>query len=56
VATETFFEKPYHRAEHHAELFAEFLKYYRVDPRAWMTAPLPPPPAPSYEWSPTWSH
>ena len=43
VATETFFEKPYQMAEHHAELFAEFLKYYRVDPRAWMTAPPPEP-------------
>jgi Mlc titration factor MtfA (ptsG expression regulator) len=31
VATETFFEKPYQLAEHHAELYAEFLKYYRVD-------------------------
>ncbi|NYE61037.1 hypothetical protein FHW58_002189 [Duganella sp. 1224] len=44
VATETFFEKPYQMAEHHAELYAEFLKYYRVDPRQWMSPP--PPPAP----------
>jgi Mlc titration factor MtfA (ptsG expression regulator) len=58
VATETFFEKPYQMAAHHAELFAEFLKYYRVDPRQWMDAPPPPPPEPepSYGWSPTWSH
>jgi hypothetical protein len=31
-------------AEHHAELYAEFLKYYRVDPREWMSPPPPPPP------------
>ena len=55
VATETFFEKPYQMAEHHAELYAEFLKYYRVDPRAWM-APPPPPVEVSHDWSPTWSH
>lgn len=41
VATETFFEKPYQMAERHAELYGEFQKYYRVDPREWMT---PPPP------------
>ena len=35
VATETFFEKPWQMAERHAELYAEFLKYYRVDPREW---------------------
>ncbi|MRW86711.1 hypothetical protein GJ698_21820 [Pseudoduganella sp. FT26W] len=45
VATETFFEKPYQMAEHHAELYAEFLKYYRVDPREWMSPPPPPPAA-----------
>ena len=44
VATETFFEKPYQMAEHHPALYAEFLKYYRVDPRAWMSPPPPPPP------------
>jgi Mlc titration factor MtfA (ptsG expression regulator) len=44
VATETFFEKPYQMAEYHAELYAEFLKYYRVDPREWLSPP--PPPAP----------
>ena len=42
VATETFFEKPYQMAEHHADLYAEFLKYYKVDPRDWMTAPVEP--------------
>ena len=41
VATETFFEKPYQMAERHAELFSEFLKYYRVDPRQWLTPPAP---------------
>lgn len=46
VATETFFEKPYQMAEHHGELFEEFHKYYRVDPRQWMAPPPPPPPAP----------
>jgi len=45
VATETFFEKPWQMAEHHAELYQEFLKYYRVDPRDWL-APPPPPQAP----------
>ncbi|WP_348696067.1 M90 family metallopeptidase [Duganella fentianensis] len=39
VATETFFEKPYQMAEHHSELFAELSKYYRVDPRQWISAP-----------------
>lgn len=42
VATETFFEKPYQMAEVHPELFDEFHKYYRVDPRAWLTPPAPP--------------
>ena len=42
VATETFFEKPYQMADFHPELYAEFLKYYRVDPRAWMAAPAVP--------------
>ena len=41
VATETYFEKPYQMAERHPELFAEFHKYYRVDPRAWLTPPEP---------------
>lgn len=46
VATETFFEKPWQMAEHHAELFAEFARYYRVDPRQWQAAP---PPEPAHE-------
>jgi Mlc titration factor MtfA (ptsG expression regulator) len=43
VATETFFEKPYQMAERHPALFAEFGKYYRVDPREWQDAPAPEP-------------
>jgi Mlc titration factor MtfA (ptsG expression regulator) len=39
VATESFFEQPHRLAERHPALFAEFLKYYRVDPRAWSAAP-----------------
>jgi Mlc titration factor MtfA (ptsG expression regulator) len=46
VATETFFEKPWQMAERHAALFAELQKYYRVDPRAWQTAPPAPEPEP----------
>jgi Mlc titration factor MtfA (ptsG expression regulator) len=42
VVTETFFGKPYQLAERHPALFAEFEKYYRVDPRAWQDAPAPP--------------
>ncbi len=42
VATETFFEKPHQMADFHPELYAEFLKYYRVDPRAWTAAPAAP--------------
>lgn len=49
VATETFFEKPWQLAERHAELYAEFLKYYRVDPREWVAAP--PQETPSYEFA-----
>ena len=41
VATETFFEKPWQMAERHPALFAEFGKYYRVDPREWQDAPAP---------------
>ncbi len=49
VATETFFEKPQQMAEQHGELFAEFLKYYRVDPRDWLPPPAPAPaPTPNY--------
>jgi Mlc titration factor MtfA (ptsG expression regulator) len=55
VATETFYEKPYQMAEHHPALYAEFLKYYRVDPREWMTPPAPPPAPPaSYAYAGGW--
>jgi MtfA peptidase len=43
VATEAFFEQPHRLAERHAALFEEFLKYYRVDPRAWSAPPAPVP-------------
>ncbi len=46
VATETFFEKPHQLAERHPELYTEFFKFYRVDPRAWL--PAPPAPEPHY--------
>jgi Mlc titration factor MtfA (ptsG expression regulator) len=39
VATESFFEQPHRLAARHPALFAEFEKYYRVDPRAWRAAP-----------------
>ncbi|HEY1044302.1 MAG TPA: M90 family metallopeptidase [Telluria sp.] len=48
VATETFFEKPYQLAERHPDLYEEFMKYYRVDPRDWVGAP---PQAPAYEFA-----
>ena len=43
VATEAFFEQPHRLAERHGALFEEFLKYYRVDPRAWSAPPAPVP-------------
>lgn len=43
VATEAFFEQPHRLAERHGALYEEFLKYYRVDPRAWRTPPAPAP-------------
>ena len=36
VATETFFERPEQMARHHAELFNELRKFYRLDPRDWL--------------------
>jgi len=58
VATETFFSKPWLMAAHHAALYAEFLKYYRVDPRQWLAAPPPEPAAPvtppGYAWMGGW--
>lgn len=43
VATETFFEQPHALAERHLELYQEFQKYYRVDPREWLQAPREEP-------------
>lgn len=43
VATEAFFEQPHRLAERHGALYEEFLKYYRVDPRAWSAPPAPEP-------------
>jgi Mlc titration factor MtfA (ptsG expression regulator) len=43
VATESFFEKPWALAERHPALYGEFLKYYRVDPRAWFAKPVAQP-------------
>nr|WP_229496377.1 M90 family metallopeptidase [Massilia polaris] len=40
VATEAFFARPHEMASHHKQLFGEFLRYYRVDPRAWLAAPV----------------
>lgn len=45
VATESFFEKPWALAERHPALYGEFLKYYRVDPRAWLPEPASEPAA-----------
>ncbi len=39
VATESFFEQPHALAARHPELYAEFQRYFRVDPRDWF--PLP---------------
>ena len=41
VATEAFFEQPHRLAVRNAALYEEFLKYYRVDPRAWQAPPAP---------------
>ena len=41
VATETFFEKPHQMVQQYPDLFAEFEKYYRVDPRAWLAPEAP---------------
>lgn len=35
VATESFFEQPHALAARHPELYAEFRRYFRVDPRDW---------------------
>ena len=39
VATESFFEQPHQLAARHPALYDEFLKYYRIDPRQWQSAP-----------------
>jgi len=41
VATESFFEQPHQLAARHPALYDEFLKYYRIDPRQWQSAPAP---------------
>jgi len=43
VATEAFFEQPWDLAARHPDLFGEFQKYYRVDPRRWLPEPQPEP-------------
>lgn len=43
VATEAFFEQPHRLAARHPALYEEFLKYYRIDPRAWQAPPAPEP-------------
>jgi Mlc titration factor MtfA (ptsG expression regulator) len=39
VATESFFEQPHALAARHPELYAEFQRYFRVDPRDWFPQP-----------------
>lgn len=41
VATESFFEQPWELAARHPDLYGEFLKYFRVDPRHWLPEPEP---------------
>jgi Mlc titration factor MtfA (ptsG expression regulator) len=41
VVTESFFEQPHALAARHPQLYGEFQRYYRVDPRAWSAAPPP---------------
>jgi Mlc titration factor MtfA (ptsG expression regulator) len=38
VVTEAFYERPHALAESHADVFAELLDFYCVDPRAWQPA------------------
>ncbi len=42
VATESFFEQPHQLWARHPALYDEFLKYYRIDPRQWQSAPPVP--------------
>jgi Mlc titration factor MtfA (ptsG expression regulator) len=46
VATESFFEQPHALAARHPELYAEFRRYFRIDPRDWFPQPLWQEPAP----------
>ncbi len=39
VATESFFEQPWELAARHPDLYGEFQKYFRLDPRHWMAEP-----------------
>lgn len=41
VATESFFEQPWELSACHPDLYEEFLKYFRVDPRDWLAQPQP---------------
>ncbi len=41
VVTESFFEQPWELAARHPDLYEEFLKYFRLDPRHWMAQPRP---------------
>ncbi|MGI4842565.1 MAG: zinc-dependent peptidase [Janthinobacterium lividum] len=41
VATESFFEQPWELWARHPDLYEEFLKYFRVDPRDWVAEPQP---------------
>ncbi|MFN3790933.1 zinc-dependent peptidase [Massilia sp.] len=41
VATESFFEQPWELSARHPDLYEEFLKYFRVDPRDWVAQPQP---------------
>jgi Mlc titration factor MtfA (ptsG expression regulator) len=40
VATESFFEQPHALAARHPELYAEFRRFFRTDPRDWFPQPL----------------
>ncbi|WP_027866103.1 zinc-dependent peptidase [Massilia alkalitolerans] len=41
VATESFFEQPWELSARHPDLYEEFMKYFRVDPRDWVAEPQP---------------
>ena len=46
VATESFFEQPHALAARHPELYTEFQRYFRVDPRDWFPLPQRQEPEP----------